>query len=139
MTKEELIKIVDEYNNNNDEHVSLKFHSAEYYALVYERWDSVPITERITGHNYNGIISQKIESKHYVVFHSEEDRDRFIKEETYREFSNSYYSAKAITKKELEKLGYTVKIPHLAFRYFNDKGELVLGYTEECQKALDRR
>lgn len=109
----------------------------EYYALVYERLESVPIKESITGHK--GIISQKIESKHYVVFHSEEDRDKFIKEETYREFSNNYYNAKAITKKELEKLGYTIVTPHVAYRYFDDKGELVLGYTEECQKALDKK
>lgn len=99
----------------------------EYYALVYERWESVPIKESITGHK--GIISQKIESKHYVVFHSGEDRDRFIKEKTYREFSDSYYNAKAITKKELRNMGIEVHSPHLTYRYFDKNGEFILGYA----------
>ena len=66
MTKEELIKIVDEYNNNNDEHVSLKFHNAEYYALVYDSTD-ISVNKYQAVYSSYATLEKKDKTKMYYI------------------------------------------------------------------------
>lgn len=131
MTKEELIAMVDKYDEEYDEGVTISFHDKEYYALVYEKYGG---TTNPHYENQTGIHSSYIYSHHYVVFLSEEDRDRYIREETFREFSDGNYKAEKITRQQLRKKGYEVKSPHCSYRYFDENGECVLGYTKEFQK-----
>lgn len=104
MTKEQILMEIEKYNKKADEQIIVSIRPKEYYAIVYERWSSYP-------------------TRHYWTFESEADRDRFIREEVYRKWGDSYYKAIPITKEELQKMNL-YNGPHVGCRYFDENGEL---------------
>lgn len=103
MTKEQILREIEKYNKKSYEQIIVSIRPKGYYALVYERWNSYP-------------------TRHYWIFGSEADRDRFI-----REWSDNYYKAIPITKEELQKMNLYSE-SHLGYRYFDKNGELQFKY-----------
>ena len=116
---------IEKYNKKANEQIIVSIRPKEYYALVYEHWNSCPATLQ-SQYNYK-FGSMPIYSRHYWIFGSEVDRDRFIREEVYREWSDNYYKAIPITKKELQKMNLYSE-SHVGYRYFDENGELQFKY-----------